>query len=82
MELIDYLKGLPKGQPTAFAGRCGVPYQLLYQIATGRRKASPELAVKIERESGGDVPRPTLRKEDWRDIWPELAEKLGEQVVA
>jgi len=30
-------------------------------------------AWPIERETGGSVSRPELRKDDWQSIWPELA---------
>ncbi len=56
------------------ASRCDIEEQYLYQILTGRRTASPELCVKLERESFGRVMRWHLRS-DWREIWPELAER-------
>lgn len=56
------------------ATRCEIEEQYLYQILTGRRIPSPDLCVKLERESFGRLMRWHLRP-DWRDIWPELAER-------
>ena len=54
------------------AQRCGIEEQYLYQILTKRRMPSAELCVRIERHSFGRIMRWDLR-DDWRDIWPELA---------
>jgi len=55
-----------------FAIRCDTSLGHLTNVAYGYKPCSPELAVSIERESGGAVTRPELRPEDWRKIWPEL----------
>lgn len=60
------------------AQRCGVADAYLYQILTGRREASAELCVLIERESGKEITRQELRPKDWARIWPELADQAGE----
>lgn len=39
-----------------------------------------ERCVAIERATGGTVMRWDLRPNDWRDIWPELAERADAPV--
>ena len=69
-----YLDSLPRGGVSEFAARVGVSPVYLSQLAAeqGGRVPSPALCVVIERESHLKVTRPTLRPDDWRDIWPEL----------
>ena len=62
------------GPRKELAQRCGVADAYLYQILSGRREASAELCVVIERESEKQITRQQLRPNDWRRIWPELAE--------
>ena len=56
----------------AFAIRCDTSLGHLTNVAYGYKPCSPELAVSIERESGGAVKRQELRPDDWTRIWPEL----------
>lgn len=56
----------------ALAEKVGVNEQYLYQCLTGRKAMKPEEAVRVERESAGQVTRRDLRPEDWHRIWPEL----------
>ena len=53
----------------------GMHEQYLYQCLTGRRPVPIERCVAIERATEGRVMRWDLRPADWRDIWPELAER-------
>ncbi|MBO7411148.1 MAG: helix-turn-helix domain-containing protein [Ottowia sp.] len=39
------------------------------------RKPSPRNCVAIERATGGLVTRQELRPDDWREVWPEIAEQ-------
>jgi len=78
MKLRAYLDSLPHGGVAVFAKKLGFDSPaMLYQIAKGLRPCNPALAVKIEHESDFQVTRPELRPDDWRDIWPELAEKVA-----
>lgn len=56
-ELADYLKTLPHGGQKKFANACGInglyKAAMLQQYATGKRPIPPELAVRMEQESGG-----------------------------
>lgn len=45
----------------------------LRQIAYGNRKASAEVAARLESTTDGLVTRKKLRPRDWPIIWPELA---------
>lgn len=45
----------------------------LRQVGYGNKKASPELASRIEAATGGEICRKQLRPDDWYVIWPELA---------
>lgn len=58
---------------SVLAQKCEIADAYLYQVFTKRREASPELCVRIERESGGRITRKMLRPTDWARIWPELA---------
>lgn len=42
----------------------------------GGRPVPPKQCVRIERITDGRVSRRDLRPDDWRDIWPELAEQV------
>lgn len=45
-----------------------------WQHGYAGRVPSPENCVAIEKATGGAVGRRDLRPNDWRRIWPELAE--------
>lgn len=49
--------------------------QYLYQCLTGRRDMGPAEAVRVERESGGELTRKQLCQNTYAAIWPELADK-------
>lgn len=75
-DLRTYLTNLPRGGVSAFARRVGVSRIYLAQLAArmNGREPSPELAVRIERESGSKVRVWALRRHDWHRIWPHLTE--------
>lgn len=58
-----------------FAKRCKTSARHLENVAYGYKALAIKTCVKVEIESGGVVTRKHLRK-DWREIWPELAEKV------
>lgn len=60
-------------QRAVLAEKCGIHDQYLYQILTGRKVASPELATQLELASDALLTRKVLRPDDWPRIWPELA---------
>lgn len=51
----------------------GVSASYLRLIAYGHKRPSAKAAALIERATNGYVSRQSLRKDDWRLIWPELA---------
>lgn len=66
MDLREYLKTIGKSRWAAFAKSCGTSSGYLEQVAGGHRRAGPELAVSIERESKGAVRCEDLRPDvDW-----------------
>lgn len=65
---------LTPARRAVLAQKCRIADQYLYQILSGRREASAELCVLIERESGKEITRQELRPNDWARIWPELAD--------
>lgn len=76
MDLKTYLRSLPGDQRGSFATACGTtPGHLRNIIYEPDRSCSPLLAVAIERQSAGAVMRWDMRPTDWRDIWPELAQR-------
>ncbi len=56
MKLKQYLdiKNLTQRE---FAERLGAHYMTVYKICAGRRRPSPEMAHRIEKETGGQVSR-------------------------
>lgn len=72
MDLKTYLKGLPdEAIREAFAQRCDTSIGHLRNVSYGQKTCGRELAVSIERESGGAVTREELCP-DWLKVWPEL----------
>lgn len=55
MKLHDYLRSLPAAERKDFATRCDTSVEYLLQIGSGKRTPKAQLAVLIERESGGRV---------------------------
>lgn len=66
MTLHEYLKDLDKASIEALAARCKTSVGQLKQVAYGFRRASPVLAIDLDRETQGTVPCETLRPDiDW-----------------
>lgn len=66
MDLKAFLLALEAPARLALAGRCGTSYGQLRQVAYGARRAGAQLAIAIERESGGVVRCEGLRPDvDW-----------------
>lgn len=74
MNLATYLKKTQLNK-AAFAREVGISSALLYQFETGLRPVPPQHCPAIVRASDGEVTCKDLRPDDWRRIWPELAEK-------
>jgi DNA-binding transcriptional regulator YdaS (Cro superfamily) len=76
--LKDYLKSLAGDDGREkFASLCETTFGHLRNVMYGLRPCSAELAVLIERNSGGAVTRKDLRPSDWHRIWPELIGTKG-----
>lgn len=74
MQLRVFIKSLPDEEAReAFAVRCGTSIGHLRNVGYGQKPCSHALAAAIERESSGEVKRPELCPDDWREVWPELA---------
>ena len=67
------IKHITLDDRTILAQRCQISEAYLYQVLSGRREASAELAVLIEQHSGKRFTRQMLRPKDWARVWPELA---------
>ncbi len=61
MDFKPYWRALEAEQRRDFAKRCETSVGYLELVATGHRKMSGDLALLVERESGGDVPVETTR---------------------
>jgi len=66
--LLNWLKTATDDAVT----KTGTTRAYLKQIAYGNKRASAEVAVAIERETGSAT-RKDLRPDDWHLVWPELA---------
>lgn len=66
MKLLDYIKPLEKAQLEAFATSCGSTVGQIKQVAYGRR-ASAELAIRIDIASSGQVSCEDIRDDiNWK----------------
>ena len=73
MKLRSYLDGLARGGVAELATLLGISPIYLSQLAARQdgREPSPELALSVERATGGDVTRRDLRPDDYWLIWPD-----------
>lgn len=56
MKFRAYWHSLPTGEPRSeFARRCGSTVGYFNLLASGHKKAGPDLAIRIEAESAGAV---------------------------
>jgi DNA-binding transcriptional regulator YdaS (Cro superfamily) len=72
MNLKDYFN-LKRGNAKRLAEKLEVSLSYLSQLASGA-PVSPEMCVRIEQLTGGQVTRKCL-KENWEAIWPELTDQ-------
>lgn len=55
MDLLDYINPMSAADRVAFAKKCGTSFAYLKQVAYGNKNCGAELAINIDRESGGKV---------------------------
>jgi DNA-binding transcriptional regulator YdaS (Cro superfamily) len=66
MKLKTYLDKLSTAEREDFAKRCGTSFKHIQNIGYGYKTAGEDLAINIDRESGGKVRCETLRPDvDW-----------------
>jgi DNA-binding transcriptional regulator YdaS (Cro superfamily) len=61
MTLNEFFETKPRGAKLAMATKLGVSKTWMSLLISGRKLASPELSVAIERYTKGQVTRKTLR---------------------
>jgi len=66
MTLVEYFKTDVRGAKSEMAEHLGVTPTWMALLISGRRKASPMLAVRIEEATGGLVTRLELRPDIFR----------------
>ncbi len=66
--LRTYLNSIPVSEQADYAIRCDTTIGYLRKALSTQAKLDGALCRKLDEESGGLVPRSTLRP----DIWPEL----------
>ncbi|MDZ7892358.1 MAG: YdaS family helix-turn-helix protein [Rhodoferax sp.] len=76
MDLKKFITPLSKAERELFASQCETTKGHLQNVMYGIKPCATNLAVLIERESGGKVRRWELRS-DWFRHWPELIGKEG-----
>lgn len=72
--LKEFISGMSQSEVNEFALTCGTTGGHLRNCANGSRGVSPKLAAQIEVVTNKKLRRKELR-EDWEEIWPELAKK-------
>lgn len=79
MKLADYLRTLDDAGRATLAAqvsrRGSVGY--LYQLAGGHRRASADMAIRLEQATTGQVPRWEMRPDLWGDMVPAGPTSLG-----
>lgn len=60
----------------AIAAENGINEQYLYQCLRGLRDMRPELAVQLEKSTGGEISRFMVVQRRGYLIWPELADRF------
>jgi DNA-binding transcriptional regulator YdaS (Cro superfamily) len=66
VDLKAFLKSMTRSDRSAFAERCRISAGHLHNVAYGTRPCGTELAIAIDRESGGRVSCEELRPDvDW-----------------
>lgn len=79
MNLKAYLRTLSVEEKTLFAEKCGASLTHIKFVAYGAKNASCELAMAIERESGGDVTAEDIRPDA---PWHVIRGKPSKQAAA
>ncbi len=73
MDALTFLKTAGKSEAERVAIAAGSNYVYFSQIAYGHRRASPDLARKLVKESGGQMTLAKLRP----DLWSETQESAA-----
>lgn len=82
MKLLDYIKPLTKEQLESFATSCGSTVGQIKQVAYGRR-ASAELAIRIDMASSGQVSCEDIRDDiNWEYLRRGAAADEGQPKAA
>lgn len=82
MKLLEYIRPMTAEELKAFAGLCGSTVGQVKQVAYGRR-ASAELAIRIDIASGGGVRCEDIRADiNWGYLRGESQESVQEAEAA
>ena len=71
-----------RGRAASLARALGVRPVVVSRWGAGIKPVPVERCAAIERATQGAVARQDLRPDDWRDIWPELANSEEKQPPA
>ena len=75
MNLKEYFEKSPRGVAKKLAETLEISPSYLSQLAADTAPMPPQLAVKIEQATEGQVTRKDLYPDDWHLIWPELIDQ-------
>lgn len=81
MELKTFIQTSKRGTAKRLAAELGFSASYLSQVAAKENLRTPEMCVKIERLTLGQVPRQHLLS-NWREVWPELSDMPLDRVAA
>lgn len=76
--LLNFFNSLNKEEREEFLKNAGISESLLRKNCSAGIPFREATCVSIEKAVGEYGYRRFIRPKDWRDIWPELAERVGD----
>ena len=74
MEVLKSWLVAERGRGVRLARHLGVPPSFVAKMSDGDKPVPLAHAAQIESFTGGEVTRKAMFPNDWRRIWPELAD--------
>jgi hypothetical protein len=83
-KLRQHINSLSIDEQNEFANSCGTSISYIRKILSSNGKLffGPAICRRIEENTSSLVTRKDLRPNDWREIWPELAQQVKSDKAA